>query len=751
MTSKPLQLVKSRRAIGDIAAPSAPQVGVAGPLIPVAAHVLLPLLIGGLWLLAIRNVQPRAMNGLGLVSVMPLSSLVLIGLLTLSFCLALRERPLRASIALVHVVVLVVMLFGVTALVEPDPRFASVYRHVGIIDTIIQHGAADGRIDAYFNWPGFFALGAMISQVAGFDSPLAMAAWGSVVFNLLWIAPLLVIFRWGSDDARVWWLGLWIFFSANWVGQDYLSPQAMGFTLWLVILGALLTWFTPRPAVLAETPSVRWALGLLNVWKLRAQLHAAAEDLQHHRSPRLAAGIVLAVIVMFTAVVSGHQLTPFPILLTVTGLVVVGGLETRRLPILMLVILAAWISYQTTPYLSGHLEHVAEPVGKTGANLTQNVAGRVEGSSEHLFIVSIRLFGTAFIWLLAVVGAARRLMARRFDIGFWVMAVVPFVLPILQPYGGEMMLRVFLFTLPVVAFFIASAAYPTVRHGRTWVMTATVAVVCCVLLGLFQFTRYGNERLDYFTHGDIATVDALYRVAEPGSMIYGSNNVPWRARDYASYDYRSIPKLDAWHGTVSPRPADVLLEMAHVSPPEGAYVIVTRSMKIEASLLQGKPAAMGRLVAAMRTLPGARHIYTGPDGDIFHIANIPDPDNPDSYDDAPILEPEAAAALRARRARRAQADKKENEIAKQLTAGLARARRAAEQRAAERRAAQQPKPAPRRVAPPLPPVPAVRTPAVVAPPPPAAVRPAPPPPPAARRPPPPPPPPPPAVSFDDSG
>src|SRR3712207_8490455 len=43
---------------------------------------------------------------------------------------------------------------------------------------------------------------------------------------------------------------------------------------------------------------------------------------------------LLAVVVIFTAIVAGHQLTPFVALLTVTGLVLFGALQTRRLPIL---------------------------------------------------------------------------------------------------------------------------------------------------------------------------------------------------------------------------------------------------------------------------------------------------------------------------------------------------------------------------------------------------------------------------------
>ena len=71
------------------------------------------------------------------------------------------------------------------------------------------------------------------------------------------------------------------------------------------------------------------------------------------------------------------------------------GLQTRRLPIIMIVLLGAWISYQTTEYLVGHLSELPAPVGSTSQNLGKNVSGRVAGSAEHTFIVKLRIVATA--------------------------------------------------------------------------------------------------------------------------------------------------------------------------------------------------------------------------------------------------------------------------------------------------------------------------------------------------------------------
>lgn len=733
MAPKPLQLVKSLRP------PSAwPRIVVRARLgrsrVPPGVHMLVPIVIGVLWAFAIQGIRLRDMTDLGLISVMPVSALVLLALLTLSFCLTLKDRPMRQGVAFAHVVVLIVILYGVTAFIQPEPRIASVYRHVGIIANLIGTGEVDPSIDAYFNWPGFFALGALFTEAAGLKSPMPLAAWGPLVFNLLFLAPLLVIFRWASDDPRVWWLGLWVYFSANWVGQDYLSPQAVAFTLWLAILAALLTWFTPRPPVLARRPSLSWAIGLLDVRRIPDRLRAERDAAGGARVG--VGGIVLTVVLIFAAIVSGHQLTPFAIIFTVGGLVLFAGLRTRRLPIIMVVLLTAWISYQTTTYLTGHIDELSGSVGSTSQNLSKNVTGRVAGSSEHAFIVQVRIAGTALIWLLAMAGAARRLGARRIDIAFMVIGAAPLILPILQPYGGEMLLRVFFFSLPVVAFFIAALAFPTPRAGRGRPTIAAVAILCVALLGLFQFTRYGNERLDHFTRGDAAAVDTLYRVANPGSMLVGAANLPWKFRGYADYDYRSIFELQAWRRQERPAPAALVGEIARTAPPNGAYVIVTRSMKVEASLLNNKPGVLEDVVILLRGSSGARQLFGGPDGVVFHVSQGGAGPGSD------------AAPLNTALARRREAERRaEREFAARRSAAYRRALRAiAARRAAARRAAA------RRKAPAIPrtPVapPAIR-PQPPAPPPALPVRP-PPPPALPARPLPAPPPPPPAV-FDDSG
>jgi hypothetical protein len=582
-----------------------------------------PLAILAAWALSISTVNLAGMTDVGLVSVLPAPTIALLFLLAVSFIFALARRPLGAAVPLIHVLVLIVMLYGITSFLESVPRFAAAWKFVGIVDFVSGRRAVTPPVNAFFDWPGFFGLGALLDGAAGYRSALSIAGWGPLVFNLLFLAPLMMIFRWASDDPRVTWLGLWVFYSTNWVAQDYISNQAVAYTLWLVMLAVLLTWFTPRPADIAMPLTVRLLIRSVDprmIWsRLRLKADVAAAD----HAPYQRVLILLLVVAMFGAAVTGHQLTPLPAILVTSGLVIFTGLQTRLLPVLMGVLWVAWIAYMTTSFLAGHASAVFGPLGQVSHNLNTSVSSRFVGSSGHELVAKVRTGATLATWLLAVLGVARRLRAGRSDMAMYVVAGAAFLLPGLQAYGGEVIFRVVLFSLPAVAFFTATLVFPSPSAGRGWVVMATVAIAACALLGAFQFSRYGNERFDAFTKGDFATAQAFYRLAPRDSLVYvGNGNAPWQYRDYTGYRYRALTDLSAWK---SPRlSAGAVARQVHgsLASAGGGYVMITRSMTITEEV--SRPYLLDEVVRALRAIPGIREVYRNPDGHLFYVPSSRD-------------------------------------------------------------------------------------------------------------------------------
>src|SRR5262249_48477309 len=145
----------------------------------------------------------------------------------------------------------------------------------------------------------------------------------------------------------------------------------------------------------------------------------------------------------------------------------------------------------------GHLSYLTGDLGQVSNAITANLTARViQGSPQHIFIAAMRVIMTAAIWGLAFRGALFRLRRGYRDVSYILLAIAPFSLIVANSYGGEMLLRIYLFALPFVVFFAAAFFYTTPTSGRSRRVTIAVIGVSLLLLGGFLFTRYGNERVD---------------------------------------------------------------------------------------------------------------------------------------------------------------------------------------------------------------------------------------------------------------
>jgi hypothetical protein len=584
-----------------------------------AGPILVSLAALALWVVSLPRVNLRQVDDVGLATVLPVSVFLALVLATAAFAWTLGQRPLLRPVLLLQVVVLVVMLYGMNPMVEPVPGPNILWRHAGIADHVATTGTIDPRIDAYFNWPGFFVLVAFLSSATGLNSILQLgAAWAPVFFNLLFLGPLLLLYRHATSDHRLIWLAMWFFYITNWIQQDYLAPQALTYFLYLLILGILLCWFgTDRSTWPAPARFLPWRPPLPSlVTSLFDERPAPAPILLAPSGRR--AGLMAVVIVLFAAAVPSHQLTPFAVLVAVSALVIVRRCSARGLPVLMLSMLAAWITFMSAAYLAGHLSVLSGHVGQVNSIAAANVADRLTGSSGHQFVVHIRLALTALLWMLALLGWLRRRRQGQDDVAFTVLAVAPFLLMGLQSYGGELLLRVYLFGLPFFAFLAAGLFLPVKSGAASWRTVGAIGLAGIMLLSGFMFARYGNERIDHFSRAELAAVRHLYEIAPPGSLLLAAtSDLPWKFRDYARYEYRTVPNLpNSGNGDLA-KPVLAIMRQ-HRQP--GAYLIVTRSQRADdqaRSILP--PGSLDRLESRLRRSPAVQLVYANQDAQIYSL------------------------------------------------------------------------------------------------------------------------------------
>jgi hypothetical protein len=592
--------------------------------------LVLPIAAVALWAWALPTIAPRAMNDLGIVSVLPWQIWAAFGLLTLGFIACWWRAEQTAWLLVIHVVLLVVMLYGLPTFISHEPTGPIVFRHAGITENLIQTRVVNTKIDAYFSWPGFFMGLASLVKLAGAPSALSFSTWATVGFNLLYLPSLLLLTRAFTRDPRLVWGTVWIFYAANWINQDYLSPQAFAYLLYLTILGLLLTYLRPRGT---EVETGGWATR-----RLRTLLRVRPPEVPAGEGSRWTPAAVLAVVVLLYAVaVASHQLTPFALLIGVAALVAMGQCTARGLPLLMAVILALWVTFVAHGYVSGHLGTLLSGFGDIGKDTSANVTARINGSALHLVVIRERLVLSGVLWLLALLGGIRRFRAGSGDHGAAALGLAPLLLFPMQPYGGEMLMRVYFFMLPFVAFFAAAAllparpADPTAPPRLTGTLLRFAAVTAfsltiTVILASCLLARYGNQRADYFTPGERAAIGYVYEQARPGSTFAVEQPyLPWKYTQYDQHKYVSVSSMLGNANPPSPAGAVALISRDLRAAPgrPAGFVILTRSQRAYVEIFGGSlsPSYIAQFERLLRASPDFRLAFSNSDAQVY--ARVP--------------------------------------------------------------------------------------------------------------------------------
>jgi hypothetical protein len=515
---------------------------------------LIPVIAGGVGVWSLDRAHAFASNAYGLISVLPVLSLASVGIVTVSFVIVLARAPQRAQLLYVHVVTMVVLLYGAAPLSEHEGRQPTAFYIVGNINHIAATGQLLFHTDARWSWPGMFSGVAALLAPAGLSSALPLLLWAPVVFMLAYSLPLLAIGR-ALAPPRVAWLGLWLFYLADWSGQEYFSPQAVAFFFFLALLAVTLTYlrrtdrlFLPLPRTVGVEPGPRhgpgravvvvasWP-GRLGRWLRNAAL---AEPAAAPATKWQQAGLIVVWVVTAAALTVSHQLTPVVLVADLMALAVVGRLLRNEVAYLAIALVVIYISYLTTDFWQGHLDLLLGLGGNSGtAAIQSNVGGHLTGNPGHHVVLDLRLGLTGSLWLAGAVGVLRHVRRRRINVSLVVLAWLPLSIPLVQPYGGEALIRAFLLGLPFMALLAASAILPDDRARRlTWI---GLTLVLLVLIPVFFVDRYGNEQFEATRPGELAAMRYLYAHAPAGStFMVAATVVPWQYTDQTTYNYAGI-------------------------------------------------------------------------------------------------------------------------------------------------------------------------------------------------------------------
>jgi GT2 family glycosyltransferase len=573
--------------------------------------------------LAHVNIAGLATAGLGLIPSLPVTFWAAAGVLTLSFCAAVVRRASGWPVLAGHLLALVAILHATPVILYGTLRYSWAWKHIGVVDFISRYGVdfhLGGVLGVYQAWPGFFALNSFLTTASGQGSALSYASWALPVNDLLWLGPVILIARAFTSDRRVLWTAAWLFELGNWVGQDYFSPQAFAYFLYLTVIAVCLRWlWDPRMAV-------RGTRGGRTVPAANVR-HVDDTFMLVPRSTRLV--LVICLLPLMAAIASSHQLTPFMLISALTLLAVFRQVRPWVLPVIMAVFTGAWILYGARPWLTINGSQVLAGFGLPWANTSSHLIGGTQVPFDQLIVKWDARLLSAVIAVIAVIGFFR--YRRRHDWRvrrYWnrtallTMAALPAAAA--NNYGGEIIFRVFVFALPFMAVTGAAAFFPHSRRGRPGLAGLALAVVTLAMGGAFCVANYGQEAINYFTPREVAAGRWLYRTAPQGAEIVAANsNFPWAFVHYNWYSYAFLDYPAAQSRDTVRAPVETVSQI--MQPPDYApasYLILTRSQAEQESLTGNwPPGAFDRITRELLASGKFRVVYRNADAMILQLVH----------------------------------------------------------------------------------------------------------------------------------
>ena len=545
---------------------------VARPRPPVALRHLSLLLSGSavaLWIIAVPGLPGVDASYYGLLfsGTGPLLAVCIV-LCTAALCIAVRQRQLLPAALSVAAAIVVsrVTTFAATEV----PLYDWTYKHLAVVDYIMVNGsiAPDGT-DIYTQWSAFFTLWAWFCDVTGI-APITVAHVFAPIVHVLIALTVYTGARVLGGSRRTAVAAAFIAEITNWVGQDYFSPQA-----WSLVL----------------------AFGMLVL--LLA-------------SPRSRACGVLSVLV-FTATVPTHQLTPF----WAVGVACLLCLVKRARPWWISLVMAAIAA----SYLLLNLEAVL-PYGLfSGGSPVSNAASNVltSGLPAKDFTSAVVRALSAGIVIAAAACAVWMRRTRRPLLAIGIVAFSSFGLLLGQNYGGEAIFRVYLYALFGCAILIAPVLIAAVDRGVTapaaFVTTAAVSVA-----GLHGYVALWP--MVFETRAQIDVMNSITEGADPRTrlVMMRLGGMPTRLNaDYADLTlfnpYFDEPiEYDLWDGR-DPRlfelkgsfPSNDDIQVLNDNATRDAYraYVIFSEQSTKAVRYYGdyRPEAVGMLQNALRNSP----------------------------------------------------------------------------------------------------------------------------------------------------
>ncbi len=462
-------------------------------------------IIGGI------TVPSSEVDGYGILLALPPVYWVGVALGAVASVLLLRAATLERTRYAVFVPLMWLgILHTAPHLAHDHFRFLTVWTHLGFVRVIDETGSGDVLIDARFAWPGFF--GVFMAPLSNVNEPtleLVMRLWPTAILGGTAILVSALANRAYPTVPLIGPLSAVAYILLAWTGQDYFSPQSFGFTAYMAML------------VLLESGPLRTS----PAWSASVPFLARFAAAGGERPAARTRPVTVALIILSFGSIVSHPLAPFFICMGMVIMGLYGRTVAWRLLFIIGTAYVVWFFITSEPWWSTQLPSLIGQVGDIFSNGQSTTTDRVAGSSpERLVVASVRTWvgvGTFLSVLgIGVAMATERFRHLRPAVPLAPLAGIPSIALVLQSYGGEIIFRVVLFTLPMAAILIGRL----LAAVRVRALPVLVPAFVLALLPVLLLARFGNEAFEMTSDIDRQVVLAGYDRAEDDTLFVLDNS-----------------------------------------------------------------------------------------------------------------------------------------------------------------------------------------------------------------------------------
>jgi len=522
-----------------------------------------------LYAVSIIRAHGRNVGSWGLLPLLGIPFLLAMVLAVSVLLIALRYVRSLWPTGLAALCLLLVEFNGTQVLLDPIPLSSWTYKHFGVVDYMVHGGALKYQLDIYQQWPGFFAAAADLVRLSGLSS-LSTGNWPHLFFE---VVDSLVVFaiarRMIPWHRAVPYITTLIFFTANWEGQFYFSPQSTAFLLAMLFQFFLLPSLEPERL---RRPFRKWR-----------SLHIPPLEIQGEGRTTTVSRAAQAVglVALFTAMVITHQMSPFMVLASLLCLWALGVLRQPRM-ILVLTGIAV-------VYILLHLAAVEQNFVLNGFSFS-NATGKpvpLDPSEQQAIAglaseaVGLGLWGATAVCVLTY-------WKRLGDVAIpAILAFAPFSLIMVSDYQGEGIYRVFLFSSPWCGLIIARRVAelrrsPSLRLAVVgcWAMFAALASAQGQDFGMYPMIQVSQSEIsasEYFLDHAPSNSVLILAAANFPSRLNGKYVLHNAKNSQNDLSLDEIPNYEG-KGLLHTSPAALATSVANLGDGAG-YLVISPSME----------------------------------------------------------------------------------------------------------------------------------------------------------------------------